>query len=180
MPKVSWGSPLLHRQDLSDGRFDEGTTVTDWMVQERERGITVRRPPSPVNGVADQIESSIPPVTSISLRKSSAVSRVLDGGVVVFDGRRSRAAVRDRVASGESLWCATHLFCQQNGSCGGRLLAHHRYDPRSAHGPPLPVQLPMGSEDLFWAWWTSSLARRGLFLIFSALIPRRSRFGRHG
>ena len=33
--------PLLHRQDYKIGEVHDGTTTMDWMVQERERGITI-------------------------------------------------------------------------------------------------------------------------------------------
>src|ERR1035437_9409981 len=63
--RILFYSGAVHKM----GEVHEGTTVTDWMEQERERGITIIDTPGHVDFTAE-VERSL---------------RVLDGAVAVFD-----------------------------------------------------------------------------------------------
>jgi elongation factor G len=72
------------------GNVDDGTTVTDWMDQERERGITIQSAAVTChwNHLGHQYQINIidtPGHIDFTAEVQRSL-RVLDGGVVVFDG----------------------------------------------------------------------------------------------
>ncbi len=68
------------------GSVDDGTTVTDWMEQERERGITITAAAITANWREYQINIIDTPGHIDFTAEVQRSLRVLDGGVVVFDG----------------------------------------------------------------------------------------------
>ncbi len=67
------------------GSVDEGTTVTDWMAQERERGITITAAAVTCFWKDHQINIVDTPGHIDFTAEVQRSLRVLDGGIVVFD-----------------------------------------------------------------------------------------------
>ncbi len=80
--RVLFYTGLTHRL----GSVDEGTTVTDFMPQERERGITIQSAAISCTWQGHQINIIDTPGHIDFTAEVQRSLRVLDGGVVVFDG----------------------------------------------------------------------------------------------
>jgi elongation factor G len=80
--RVLFYSGLTHRL----GSVDDGTTVTDFMPQERERGITIQSAAITSTWCGHQINIIDTPGHIDFTAEVQRSLRVLDGGVVVFDG----------------------------------------------------------------------------------------------
>jgi elongation factor G len=80
------------------GSVDEGTTVTDWMEQERERGITIVSAAVSAEWKGYQINIIDTPGHIDFTAEVQRSLRVLDGGIVVFD------AVQGVEPQSETVW----------------------------------------------------------------------------
>jgi len=132
------------------GTVDEGTTVTDWMVQERERGITITAAAVTCYWRDHQINIVDTPGHIDFTAEVQRSLRVLDGGVVVFD------AVVGVEPQSETVW-------RQARSFGVPLLAYiNKMDKLGADfahatetihqrlgANPVMVQWPIGREATF-------------------------------
>ncbi len=67
------------------GSVDEGTTVTDWMEQERDRGITITSASVTCYWRDHQINIIDTPGHIDFTAEVQRSLRVLDGGIVIFD-----------------------------------------------------------------------------------------------
>lgn len=132
------------------GTVDEGTTVTDWMVQERERGITITAAAVTCFWRDHQINIIDTPGHIDFTAEVQRSLRVLDGGVVVFD------AVAGVEPQSETVWRQARFF-------GVPLIAFiNKMDKRGADfahatetirerlgANPVTVQWPIGREASF-------------------------------
>ena len=132
------------------GNVDDGTTVTDWMEQERERGITITAAAITCNWRDYQINIIDTPGHIDFTAEVQRSLRVLDGGVVVFDG------VAGVEPQSETVWRQADRYrvprmCFVNkldrvGADFYRTVAMIK-DRLGAN--PLPIQLPIGREAEF-------------------------------
>jgi elongation factor G len=132
------------------GSVDDGTTITDWMEQERERGITITSAAVSCFWRDCQINIVDTPGHIDFTAEVQRSLRVLDGGLVVFDGT---AGVEPQ---SETVWRQAKQF-------GVPLVAFiNKMDKLGADFPhavgtirdrlkanPLPIQWPIGVEDTF-------------------------------
>ena len=132
------------------GSVDEGTTVTDWMEQERERGITITA--AAITAIWRDVQINIidtPGHIDFTAEVQRSL-RVLDGGVVVFD------AVAGVEPQSETVWRQADRYkvpriCYINkmdrtGADFDRTVDMIRY---RLNASPLPLQLPIGRESEF-------------------------------
>jgi len=132
------------------GNVDDGTTVTDWMEQERERGITITAAAITCFWRDSQINIIDTPGHIDFTAEVQRSLRVLDGGVVVFD------AVAGVEPQSETVWHQADLFqvpriCFVNkmdrvGADFWRTIDMIRDRLRAQ---PIALQMPVGREAAF-------------------------------
>jgi elongation factor G len=132
------------------GSVDEGTTVTDWMVQERERGITIVSAAVSAEWKGYQFNLIDTPGHIDFTAEVQRSLRVLDGGVVVFD------AVQGVEPQSETVWRQADRYgvpriCFVNkmdrvGASFERTIESIK-DRLGAN--PIPMQVPIGFEATF-------------------------------
>jgi len=132
------------------GSVDDGTTVTDWMVQERERGITIVSAAVSAEWKGYQVNIIDTPGHIDFTAEVQRSLRVLDGGVVVFD------AVQGVEPQSETVWRQADRYgvpriCFVNkmdrvGASFERTIDSIK-DRLGAN--PIAMQLPIGFEATF-------------------------------
>src|SRR5689334_1354974 len=132
------------------GSVDDGTTVTDWMVQERERGITIVSAAVSAEWKGYQFNLIDTPGHIDFTAEVQRSLRVLDGGVVVFD------AVQGVEPQSETVWRQADRYgvpriCFVNkmdrvGASYERTIESIK-DRLGANA--IPMQLPIGFEATF-------------------------------
>jgi len=148
------------------GEVHEGTTVTDWMPQERERGITItaaaitcfwtqtykKRAETKEERIKGEYKINIidtPGHVDFTAEVERSL-RVLDGAVVIFDG------VQGVEAQSETVWhqadkykvpriCFINKLDRMGASFEDSLKSIHERLTKNA----VPVTLPIGSEENF-------------------------------
>ncbi len=132
------------------GNVDEGTTVTDWMVQERERGITIQSAAITSEWREHRINIIDTPGHIDFTAEVQRSLRVLDGGVVVFD------AVAGVEPQSETVWRQANrygvpriCFVNKMDRTGADFWRTIDMIKDRLGARPLPIQLPMGAEEQF-------------------------------
>lgn len=132
------------------GSVDEGTTVTDWMEQERERGITIVSAAVSAEWKGYQVNIIDTPGHIDFTAEVQRSLRVLDGGVVIFD------AVQGVEPQSETVWRQADRYsvpriCFVNKM--DRVGASYERTLESIHdrlgANPIAMQIPMGFEATF-------------------------------
>ena len=132
------------------GSVDDGTTVTDWMEQERERGITIVSAAVSAVWKRHLINIIDTPGHIDFTAEVQRSLRVLDGGIVIFD------AVQGVEPQSETVWRQADLYqvpriCFVNkmdrvGASYQRTVDMIR---ERLGAKALPLQVPIGVEDTF-------------------------------
>ncbi|HOG59306.1 MAG TPA: elongation factor G [Anaerolineaceae bacterium] len=132
------------------GNVDDGTTVTDWMAQERERGITIVSAAVTAEWKGYRINLIDTPGHIDFTAEVQRSLRVLDGGVVVFD------AVQGVEPQSETVWRQADRYqvpriCFANKM--DRVGASYSRTIESIHrrlgANTLAMQIPIGEEAAF-------------------------------
>ncbi|MBI4284325.1 MAG: elongation factor G [Chloroflexi bacterium] len=132
------------------GEVDAGTTVLDWMPQERERGITITAAATTCSWRDHRINIIDTPGHVDFTAEVERCLRVLDGAVVVFD------AVSGVEAQSETVWRQADryrvpriCFMNKMDRPGADYFHSLQTIEQRLSAVPLPVQLPLGSEASF-------------------------------
>jgi elongation factor G len=144
--RIMFYTGLTHRI----GSVDDGNTVTDWMVQERERGITIVSAAVSAEWKGYQVNIIDTPGHIDFTAEVQRSLRVLDGGVVVFD------AVQGVEPQSETVWRQADRYgvpriCFVNKM--DRVGASYERTIESIidrlGASPIPMQVPIGFEATF-------------------------------
>jgi len=132
------------------GSVDEGTTVTDWMEQERERGITIVSAAVSAFWNDHQINIIDTPGHIDFTAEVQRSLRVLDGGIVIFD------AVQGVEPQSETVWRQADryrvpriCFVNKMDRVGASFDRTLEMIKERLGANPIAVQLPAGSESDF-------------------------------
>ena len=132
------------------GGVDEGTTAMDWMPQEKERGITITSAATTTYWNDNRINIIDTPGHVDFTAEVERSLRVLDGGIIVLD------AVAGVQPQSETVWRQADTYhvprlafvnkMDRVGASYDRAMDTMRSRLKAN---PVPIQLPMGSEDKF-------------------------------
>jgi len=132
------------------GNVDEGTTVMDFMQQERERGITIKAAATTTSWGKYRVNIIDTPGHVDFTAEVERSLRVLDGGVVVLD------AVQGVEAQSETVWRQADkyrvpriCFINKMDRTGANFDRTIEMIKDRLMAIPIPVQLPLGSEEHF-------------------------------
>lgn len=144
--RIMFYTGLTHRI----GSVDEGTTVTDWMAQERERGITIVSAAVSAEWKGYQVNIIDTPGHIDFTAEVQRSLRVLDGGVVVFD------AVQGVEPQSETVWRQADrygvpriCFVNKMDRVGASYERTIESITQRLGANPIPMQVPIGFESTF-------------------------------
>jgi elongation factor G len=147
--KTTTTEGILFRTGLKHkiGTVHEGETTTDWMAQERERGITIVSAAVTCYWKDHQINIIDTPGHIDFTAEVERSLRVLDGAVVVFDGKmgvesQSETVWRQATKYSVPRVCFINKINQTGGDFYKSLESIHERLSRNA----FPIHLPIGSE----------------------------------
>ncbi|HNP98296.1 MAG TPA: elongation factor G [Bacteroidia bacterium] len=136
------------------GEVHEGAATMDWMVQEQERGITITSAATTTywNYLNEQYKINIidtPGHVDFTVEVERSL-RVLDGAVALF------CAVGGVEPQSETVWRQMNKyhvprigFVNKMDRAGANFLSVVQQVKERLHGNPVPLQLPIGAEDMF-------------------------------
>jgi elongation factor G len=132
------------------GNVDEGSTEMDWMIQERERGITITSAATSCswrNHTINIIDTPGHVDFTVEVERSI---RVLDGAVALF------CAVGGVEPQSETVWRQSDrygvprlAFVNKMDRIGADFFGTVDMMRDRLHAHPMPVQIPIGSEEKF-------------------------------
>lgn len=132
------------------GDVDDGTTVTDWMPQERERGITITAAATTCHWKEHRINIIDTPGHVDFTAEVERSLRVLDGGIVILD------AVAGVEAQSETVWRQADrykvprvCFINKMDRIGADFYRTVNMIEERLRAKTLMIQLPIGKESQF-------------------------------
>ena len=132
------------------GSVDDGTTVTDWMAQERERGITIVSAAVTAEWKGYQINVIDTPGHIDFTAEVQRSLRVLDGGVVVFDSTQGVEPQSETVWRQADRYMVPRIcFANKMDRIGASYEMTIDSIRQRLGAKPLVMQLPIGSEQNF-------------------------------
>ncbi len=165
------------------GDIDEGTTVTDWMAQERERGITIVSaavtafwtPKSgPYSGTEARINIIDTPGHVDFTAEVERSLRVLDGGVTVLDAEEGVQSQSETVWRQADKYKVPRIcFVNKMDKMGADYYETLKSIRQRLGAPAYPYNLPLGKENDFkgvvdlltkkaYVWSEESVKKGGL------------------
>jgi len=141
------------------GEVHEGTAVMDWMAQERERGITITSAATttfwetkeePFKGIKQRINIIDTPGHVDFTAEVERSLRVLDGGVVVFDGKMGVEPQSETVWRQADKYDVPRIcFINKLDATGGDFYKSYKSIKERLGSNAHPIQLPIGEENNF-------------------------------
>ncbi|MBD2465318.1 elongation factor G [Oscillatoria sp. FACHB-1407] len=132
------------------GEVHDGNTVTDWMDQERERGITITAAAISTSWKNHQINIIDTPGHVDFTIEVERSMRVLDGVIAVFD------SVGGVQPQSETVWRQANrykvpriAFVNKMDRVGANFLRVYEQVVDRLRANAVPIQIPIGSEDTF-------------------------------
>ncbi|MFH1541329.1 MAG: elongation factor G [Elusimicrobiota bacterium] len=132
------------------GNVDEGTTTTDWMEQEQERGITITSAAITCEWLGHTINVIDTPGHVDFTAEVERSLRILDGAVVVFCG------VGGVQPQSETVWRQANkykipriAFINKLDRTGANFFNVVKAMKKKLNANPIPLQIPIGIEDKF-------------------------------
>ncbi len=144
--RILFYSGVVHKM----GEVHEGTTVTDWMEQERERGITITAAAISTSWRGHKINIIDTPGHVDFTIEVERSMRVLDGVIAVF------CSVGGVQPQSETVWRQADryrvpriAFVNKMDRTGANFYKVHQQIKERLRAPAVPIQIPLGSEDNF-------------------------------
>ncbi len=132
------------------GSVDEGTTVTDWMVQERERGITIVSAAVTAEWKGYRINVIDTPGHIDFTAEVQRSLRVLDGGIVVFDATQGVEPQSETVWRQADKYNVPRIcFINKMDRVGASYENSIGTIEKRLGAKPLAMQIPIGFEGSF-------------------------------
>ncbi|MFO8101640.1 MAG: elongation factor G [Dehalococcoidia bacterium] len=132
------------------GRVDDGTAEMDWMDQERERGITIVSAATSCQWKGYHINLIDTPGHVDFTAEVERSLRVLDGGVVVFDGVAGVESQSEMVWRQADRYNVPRIcFVNKMDRTGADFWRTIETMKQRLKTNPVPIQMPIGAEDNF-------------------------------
>jgi len=144
--RILFYTGILHRM----GEVHDGNTVMDWMIQERERGITITSAATTCTWLEKRINIIDTPGHVDFTMEVERSLRVLDGAVAIFD------SVGGVEPQSETVWRQADkynvpriAFVNKMDRIGADFLNVIEMMKEKLSAVPVPIQIPVGKEDKF-------------------------------
>ncbi|ABR30811.1 elongation factor G [Thermosipho melanesiensis] len=132
------------------GSVDDGTATMDWMVQEKERGITIVSAATTCMWKDHRINIiDTPGHVDFTIEVERAL-RVLDGAIAVFDAAAGVEPQSETVWRQADKYNVPRIaFMNKMDKIGADFDMAVKSMEKKLKANPIPVQMPMGAEDSF-------------------------------